>query len=193
MHWFGANGLANGLAVLADETTWSNWDHMTGECFGGDYEGARLDWWPVTISTVDAALQTYEDIRFYPSPRQSIAGEVMKNMSKLRNTIEGRSGFPPHFRGTMSRPIDDRLPEMQNGLGVIVEEKGRFYPMSTIARGETVVDQWLGRPLQVTRSDLDGVLSARWLDTVEDDIPMQLLTRWYGFSFNWPDCEIYQP
>lgn len=163
---------------------------MTGECFGGPYDGMRLDWWPVTISTVKAALQTYQGIRYYPSPRQTIAAELMKNTMKLKSGIKGASAFPPHFRRTMSQPIDNRLPEMENGLGVIVGEAGKFYPMSLIARGETITDAWLDRPLQVTRSDLDGVLSARWLDG-KDDIPMQLLTRWYGFSFNWPACEIY--
>ena len=30
-------------------------------------------------------------------------------------------------------------------------------------------------------------------DLVKPDRPLQLFTRWYGFSFTFPDCELYQP
>lgn len=30
-------------------------------------------------------------------------------------------------------------------------------------------------------------------DPVKPDRPLQLFTRWYGFSFTFPACEIYEP
>ena len=47
----------------------------------------------------------------------------------------------------------------------------------------------MDRPIKIERSAIDGVPKATWLDNGE--VPMQLLTRWYGFSFTYPGCLIY--
>lgn len=44
--------------------------------------------------------------------------------------------------------------------------------------------------LRIERRAADGMLAARWLDRGE--LPMQLMTRCYGFAFTYPDCAIYQ-
>ena len=93
------------------------------------------------------------------------------------------------FKKTMAGEVDGRLPKMTQGLGVIVDEIGKFYPMSVLEKGESVEDVWLERPLRITRGAIDGVLTAVWLDN--DEMPMQLLSRWYGFSFTYIGCDIY--
>ena len=39
---FAVRGLYNGLALLADATTNSYWDHITGACVHGPRQGAQL-------------------------------------------------------------------------------------------------------------------------------------------------------
>ena len=95
----------------------------------------------------------------------------------------------PHFRASMSGPIDNRLPEGEQGLGVMTDDHhAKFYPLRSLGAGP-VADDWLGRTLTITLGEVDGIPSARWAD--DGKAPMQLLTRWYGFAFTYPDCEIY--
>ena len=89
----------------------------------------------------------------------------------------------------MSQKIDPRLPRFTLGLGVISGHSHKFYPMDALPRGGVIEDQWRGRRLRVERPLSDGVPFARWDGSA--DAPMQLLSRWYGFSFTYPDCEIY--
>jgi hypothetical protein len=91
----------------------------------------------------------------------------------------------------MSKQVDSRLEKMAQGLGVIEGDLGKYYPTDRIPKGTVVEDQWLGRPIRIDRSAIDGVPKATWLDTGE--VPMQLLSRWYGFSFTFPNCEIFAP
>ena len=186
-HWFGVCGIANGLAVMRDEETLSLWDHITGEAFEGPMAGRRLDFWPVFMTTVTAVLQKHPDIKLLPSDYRSL-GKSFSGMMH-RKKIEARGRMPRFFRKSMSRDVDPRLEAHAQGLGVIVGEEGKYYPMSAIPKGGRIEDDWLERTLQVERNQLDGVLFARWLDSGE--VPMQLLTRWYGFSFTYPGCAIY--
>ena len=191
-HWFGVPGLANGLAVMRDEETESLWDHITGECFEGPLEGQQMTFWGVSMTTAEAELARGSDIILLKSTYRSLMSTFMKNVVH-RNMNIGENGtrLPPNFRGTMSTEVDPRLPYGAQGLGLIDNENrhGKFYPIDHVARGEFVEDSWLGRPLRVERGKLDGVPFAIWTDTGER--PMQLLTRWYGFSFTYAECEIY--
>ena len=91
----------------------------------------------------------------------------------------------------MHSKIDPRLPKGEQGLGVMNGvDHGKFYPMRAIPKGGAIEDQWLDRPLRIERGAIDGVPFAHWVDNNES--PMQLLTRWYGFSFTYPNCDIYQ-
>ena len=76
---------------------------------------------------------------------------------------------------------------MDQGLGVVVEGRARYYPLSTI-RGREVTDDWAGHLLRLHISDEDGLPAAVWED---DTRPFQIFTRWYGFSFTYPGCEIH--
>jgi hypothetical protein len=78
---------------------------------------------------------------------------------------------------------------LTQGLGVIVGNKAKYYPMNRIP-ADGIWDIWLGRKLRVQRGAIDGVPRASWQDTNEE--PLQLLTRWYGFSFTYPRCEIFE-
>jgi len=104
--------------------------------------------------------------------------------------IHEKVWLPKFFHASMNSPIDPRLDKMTQGLGVVVGGKSKYYPMNLIP-SVGLNDAWLGRTLHIDRGSIDGVPHAKWNDNEEG--PMQLLTRWYGFSFTYPQCEIYEP
>lgn len=188
IHHFRPYGLLNGLVLLIDKETSSLWDHITGEAIEGPLKGYRLDIWPIHLTTVRAALSEYPDAQIslssYHSIRKWFAGSLYPKF------IHAKILLPFFFRWTMQSEPDPRLPELTQGLGVIVDGRAKYYPLSTIP-AQGIVDRWLNRTLRVECSKYHAVPHAVWNDTNEQ--PMQLLTRWYGFSFTYPGCEIYSP
>jgi len=178
-------GLANGLAVMADQETRTLWDHITGEAIEGPLEGHRLEWWPIRVTTVEAALEEWPDLLMLVSDYRSLPQRFMGMVQNKK--INAKGWLPPGFRDTMSGEVDPRLDEMTQGLGVVVDDEGRFYPMEGIPEGG-LIDDWNGRAMHIDRRAVDGVPKAEWEDG--DGRPMQLLTRWYGFSFTYPECRI---
>lgn len=80
---------------------------------------------------------------------------------------------------------DRRLPEMTQGLGVVVGSRARFYPTQVLAAG--LMENWAGHTLQLGVGLVDKVPYAHWEDGVR---PLQIFCRWYGFSFSYPGCEL---
>ena len=178
---------------MRDEETASLWDHITGECFEGPLEGRRMDFWHVSLTNVSAELAEHPGTILLKSDYKSIKSTFMKAVmgNRLRYGNEG-TFLAPQFRKSMSGKIDPRLPEGEQGLGLMDDlERGKFYPVKLIPEGGAIEDEWLGRTVRIERNTLDGVPFATWIDA--DEPPMQLLSRWYGFSFTYPDCEIYDP
>ncbi len=181
---------------MRDEQSKSLWDHITGECFDGSLKGERLQFWHVALTTVEAELARNSNAVLLKSGHHSLKKNLLKWVHSTRlgdksfiNREKTKLGF--YFRSSMSGDIDARLPEGDQGLGVIdAQDKGKFYPLRLFPKGEVVTDVWQGRTLLIECDSLDGVPSARWADGGE--APMQLLSRWYGFSFTYPDCEIYE-
>ena len=58
--------------------------------------------------------------------------------------------------------------------------------MTTARQG--LVDDLDGRGLQIAMGP-DGIPTATWRD--DGSLPLQLFTRWYGFSYTYPGCEVY--
>lgn len=86
--------------------------------------------------------------------------------------------------------VDDRLPEMTQGLGVVVGDRARFYPLTALdADTEHGIDDgWDGQTLHVGRNPIDRVPFATWANGSR---PFQLFTRWYGFVLTFPTCDAY--
>ena len=187
IHWFGVNGIANGLAVMTDEETSSHWDHITGEAFDGLLAGERLEVWPIVISTNQVELVRDPGLPVLRQSYQRTLRRFLQSVPWYRINSE-RKRFPPGFRRSFSAPVDPRLSTFEQGLGVVEGKEARFYPFREIPSGSVLQDRWLDRPLSLERKT--GIApQARWID--EERIPMQLLTRWYGFSFTYPWCSIY--
>ena len=183
-------GLANGLAVMRDEESMSLWDHITGECFDGALEGRKLDFWGVNLTNVKAELARDLNSILLKSDYRSFHSSVMRRAGRLLSYNRTGTILAPHFRKSMSDEIDSRLPEGEQGLGLMVgTERGKFYPLKMIDPADGIADEWEGRRVSIKRNELDGVPEAIWVDTGER--PMQMLSRWYGFSFTYPNCEIF--
>lgn len=181
LHHFSAGGLYDGLVLLIDDETRTYWDHITGEARHGPLAGKRVETWGLEQTTVGAARRAHPELRVLLS-KLPVKGRVMHWMLS-KGPLKGR--LPPGFRDTMT-PIDDRLPEMEVGLGVIADRTQRFYPVSAI--GDGLQDEIDGRGVRIWIGEDDAVPKAQWEDGVA---PIQLFSRWYGFWSTYPGCEIY--
>lgn len=182
IHHLSAGGLYNGLVLLIDDESRTYWDHITGRAVHGPLEGALMEVWGIAITSVQAALRDDPRLLLYRS-KQNFGGRIMSFAAK--HNLLGEK-FPPGFRPTMGKP-DTRLPEMEMGLGVIGDAVQRFYPLSAIRSG--IDDEIEGKPVKIAISTFDGVPSAFFADKTR---PLQLFTRWYGYSYTFPGCQIYE-
>lgn len=181
-----AGGLYNGMVLLVDDQTGTYWDHISGAALHGELAGTRLRRFPIRHTTARAALARYPALEVVLS-EPSLLGKLYGLF--LSRRMVGTKGFlPPGFRGTMGE-LDDRLPDRTQGLGVLVGDEACFYPSSLLERPASVT--LAGRRLRVALGEHDEVPTAEPIDGKER--PFQLYTRWYGFSFTFPGCEIYEP
>lgn len=184
LYHFSAGGLYNGTVLLIDDETRSYWNHMTGECLHGSLKGKKLDAFPLEITNYKTALTNYPEISIFIS-KMGFKGKLMDFFIKK---VHFSKGFlPPGFKKTMGK-IDERLPALSHGLGIFFDNFSKFYPYEKIGAGiEEMID---GRRIIVKVRDGDNVPYAKWQDS--DKIPLQIFTRWYGFSFSFPDCDLFE-
>ena len=140
------------------------------------------------MTTVGAMLTEQPEIQVYLSGFHSFRWRLAQRL--YPRFIHNHILLPGFFHASMREPIDPRLDKLTQGLGVVIGKRAKYYPMDRIPK-DGLDDHWLGRTLRIHRGAVDGVPRAMWLDTHEE--PMQLLSRWYGFSFTYPDCEIFEP
>jgi len=181
VHHFSTGGLYNGLVLLIDDETETYWDHITGEAVYGPLAGAQTDMWSIRITNVKTALQEQPELLLLRS-NPGVFGRMISSAMSLP-FMQGK--LPPGFRKTMDAR-DDRLPEMEMGLGVIACGIKRFYPMALIRDG--IEDDLDSHAIRVRIDESDGIPHAKLADGTR---PIQLLTRWYGFAYTYPGCEIY--
>ena len=187
--------MVNGLALLWDYETGTYWDHVTGEALHGPLKGERLDVWGIEVTTVAAALAEFEAPELHRSSNAPIRAGLMRlitgsDMNMIHNgggrlskamTVLG-------FRRTMPA-VDDRLPEMAQGLGLFEGDRAVFYPVDRITDAG-IRDMWRGKPVVIRRGKIDRIPFAVYEDD-ESERPMQLLMRWYGFCLTFPRARIY--
>lgn len=169
------------MVLLIDDETRTYWDHITGKAVHGKLAGAQLEVWAAPMTTVAAALARDGDVelsRSHPALFKRMFGHVMHS---LANIVK----LPAKFRGTMGE-ADTRLPEWTHGLGVIDGDQARYYPMKSI--GEGIEEDWAGRTIRIAVDEVDNIPFAQWDDGTR---PMQLLSRWYGFSYTYPATTIF--
>jgi len=185
--WFEAGGLYDGLVLLRDLQTKSYWNHITGECLYGDYAGHQLEINNLYHYTIEAALIEFPDLKIAVSKLAFPMNIFSKISTKL---LMKKKGFiPPIFRKTMSKG-DTRLEEHVIGLGIVINNKAKFYPVDDIISEKTIRDVFQDLNLEITFDEASRTPRCKIKN--EDTIPMQLYTRWYGFSYTYKGCQIYK-
>jgi len=168
-----AGGVSDTMMLLVDDQTGSCWLPSTGQAVQGPLTGQRLPTWPIQLISAGEALQRYPDLRL---ARSGVAPEVLRQL--------GTAWTAPVRR---EAAVGSPRPEIEHGLGVVVEGRARYYPLPVARRG--LRDEWDGRALRVQVRQGGDVPMAEWEDGGH---PFQLFTRWYGFSLTFPDCRVVQ-
>lgn len=216
-------GIYNGLALMRDLETSSLWHHITGECIDGTLAGASLeDEHPLHYLTAAETLKRFPQAVFPVKVELKWWQRLLANIFRRTMWTDTNGMIPPIFRPFMPKR-DERLPELEVGLGVAHKGEARFYRLSTLNDyGSAVIDTLAGEQMVVfidpyssaphaicTSADtcywedktlmLDnnthiehGLLKADDGSVYELTYPHQVFTRWYGFSFTYPHCGIYE-
>ena len=138
IHHFGATGVYHGMAIMRDKETGSYWEHAIGECIHGKLRGRQLETIPAQYLLAEHLLETIPSALLATANQSWFQRLLDRLMMKDFLTPEGH--MPKPFRLSMGK-IDERLPEMQLGLGVWINGKARFYSTQTIrAHGNALID-----------------------------------------------------
>ena len=219
VHTFEHGGLYDGLFLMRDQESGSTWNHMTGECVYGPLKGAVLEVGVLDLMNVAQAVERFPEAQLALS-NMGLFLRLVTRIQLKRGGMEGKGMLPPGFRRTMGTP-DARLPEMEIGLGVWSGEASRFYSRGALKKaGGAVLDRFAGRTLAVYLDPQSGAPAAVCVDarsvswqgaaldlgngtqlregTVRGkgppqspERPLQMLTRWYGFQYTFPGCDIF--
>lgn len=212
-------GLYNGLALIRDRETNSFWSHYTGECLHGPHQGYQPEVIaPIQFTTAAQALKMYPDASIALAQQTFFARFFSWLMQRTSLTAKG--AIPPHFYKTMAE-ADDRRPRLDIGLGITDGNLARYYPLEILKESSVIVDQFNDQNLviyidpvsQIPSAFYSDASTAHWeadtlhLDTGEmvrdgqlyspdgdtriPDRPTQQFARWYGFSYTFPNCEIF--
>lgn len=181
VHHFHVVGAYNGQAVFADRETGSIWNHLTGECLHGEFEGTVLPVRPPEQYTLRDLRSAKPDCQVLLS-KQSLQERLMgRLMPRMLNLIGER--MPKRLRLTMTE-VDSRLPKLTIGLAIQVGSDIRFYPRAAIH--DSMEDELGGARLTFHDADIPYALNER------GERPFQLMIRWYGFNLTYPDGTLYE-
>jgi len=217
---FVARGLYHAMVLMADDQTESYWDHLSGTCLTGAYQGKQLERIGSMMSTTAKnALAKYPDLQLFVSNIEDDEQEDLKGMNALRHSENPVEAFENFINPSYE---DDRLPRLTMGLGVWSDTANKFYSYLQLnANNNVIFDSFDGRNMIVYLDPIAHVPmafytdadSAHWHgdtlhlsngDYVRNsvlcdasfkpqpiDLPLQLFIRWYAFVFKFPQTAIY--
>ncbi len=218
VHWFAEQGLFDGLFLMRDEESGTFWDHMTGDAVYGPMVGSSLEVQPLVMTTAEQALEMAPDARITLSD-QAIRRDSDMKVDGLLAGIRGR--LNAFFQGTVAKEDDRRpTMDLGLGLWTDsearyypmdrVREEGRaivdtfngervliFIDPETFVLSAFLVSgddpEWRGDRLRLSDGSYveNGVLHDASGDAVAGARPLQVFTRWYGFSLTFPETEIW--
>jgi hypothetical protein len=185
---FAPRGLYNGLILLGDDETKSYWDHITGQCVYGKMKGKQMSIIPIIQTTVSMALEKWSNLNVAISKPPFLMRLITPFMKKVHH----KAAMPPGFMKTIDK-LDTRLPKMESGLGIITKNTQRFYPLEIIKKNNGEIhDNIEGHNIHIVLDKNDRAPIAYYTNSKgNSEKPMQLFSRWYGFSLTFPNCEIY--
>lgn len=218
VHWFAEQGLFDGLFLMRDEESGTFWDHMTGEAVYGPMVGSSLEVQPLVMTTAEQALEMAPDARITLSD-QAIRSDSDMKVDGLLAGIRGR--LNAFFQGTVAEEDDRRptmdlglglwtdddatyypmdrvreegraIVDTFNGENVLVFIDPKTFVLSAFIVGGDEVE-WDGDVLRISDGSYveNGILRDASGGKVEAARPLQVFTRWYGFSLTFPETEIW--
>ena len=218
VHWFAEHGLYDGLFLMRDEESGSYWDHMTGEAVYGPLTGSRLEVFHVTQTTVAQVLSQDRDALITISDRAIRTDEQMGTSSLLSrvggrlnrmfsSTVKEEDGRRPTmdigmgvWDGDLARyyPYDEvvgrgnALFDIFGGRQVVIYLDPSAYSLAA-AYTEAGGFRWEDRVLRF--SDGSFIENAIFHDAsgerAQIERPLQVFTRWYGFSLTFPQTDVF--
>lgn len=219
VHRFAEHGLYDGLFLMMDLETGTFWDHMTGRAVYGPLAGEQLEVTAgLQHTTAGQALLSHPDALITLSDEAIRTDDEMK-VGGLLAGIRGRlNGI---FESTVDRHDERRPPmDLGLGIWSdenaryypmdVVRGEGRFV-FDTFAGRSVIVlidpenfvlsafhvqattGDWDGKILRLADGSYveSGVLHDAAGAVVEGARPLQVFTRWYGFSLTFPHTGIH--
>ncbi len=218
VHTFSEHGLYDGLFLLRDEETGTFWDHMTGDAVYGPLVGTRLEVSNLRMTTAAQILDEEPDALVTISERRLRSDEQMEIGSLLSRVGRGLSGL---FSSTVKEEDDrlptmdlglgiwdgdvaryysyDDVTESERAI--LAQFQGRtllvYLDPTAHALASFFVDaagfEWDDGVLRLSNGTYveNGVVHDASGERIRPDRPLQVFTRWYGFSLTFPDTEIY--
>lgn len=153
---FGFHGIWQGVAVLYDRKTESQWLHLSGECIRGELKGKQLQ-------AVTGYHTTWKDWR-EQHPETKVMAPVasyVKHYFDRNSAHRGAQYFPDQFQATI-RDRDGRLALTDLLYGVVAEDAAKAYPLVALAKAEIAVvnDQVGNLPIVVVFDRTTGSCGA---------------------------------
>lgn len=221
VHTFTEQGLYDGLFLMYDHESGSHWNHMTGEAVRGPMKGRTLSIENVYHTSVRQVLDEDPDAIAAWSGHPSVTQLSGDNRGSLRRLLDRITGVPAMFPATMGEedPRRERmemgigiwtedvqryypLPVVREWDNIVFDDFGGenvlvYYDPSAYAlmveRTDASGARWDGDVLLLSNGDRieDGILFGADGERKERDRPLQVFTRWYGFSLTFPETEIF--
>jgi len=218
---FQEQGLYDGLFLLGDQETGTRWNHLTGEALVGPLVGKTLPTEIVLHTTVAQALATDPDavVAISEHPRARARTESGGTLSGLLDRIRGVPPMFPATLGTED-DRRARM-DIGIGIWDAARRARYYSMTDVEEAGGAVLDTFSGRSVLVYFDPNAHSLQALYIDATEfswqdkvlvldsgDRIenglllgedgarldmerPLQVFTRWYGFSLTFPDTEVF--
>lgn len=223
VHRFTEQGLYDGLFLMWDYESGTRWNHMTGEAVHGPLVGERLEVDNVLHTTVEQVLAQDPDAMLAWSEHPAAIARSGERGGILDRLLARIRDVPDMFPGTMGsedsrrdrmemgigiwsddlaryypmpavRAEDDALFDDFAGQNVLI-----FYDPTARALAAEVTDadayEWDGSILRLSNGDRieEGVLLDSTGARKERTRPLQVFTRWYGFSLTFPETTVWEP
>jgi len=219
-HHFAARGVYNGLLLMGDRESGSFWDHITGKCVHGPLKGSQLEVFPLLHMNVAQSLALYTKVQIAISKLTFMQQLNVFFMGPILRSKRGF--FPPVFKKTMSKEDTRRpRMDSGLGVWNKTRQR-YYPLEHLRKQGSALIDEFDGRRLLVYIDPTSNTPVAIYTDATryiwhKDELnldtgeiirggalynaqgmtqsvlhPMQMLTRWYGFAFTFPGCELYE-
>jgi hypothetical protein len=217
-HHFSEHGLYDGLFLMRDEESGTFWDHMTGEAVYGELVGRRLPVSELRQTTVaqvfdedrdamvalsDQALRRDADLR----PEGLLASVRARLNGFFSNTIEAEDDRRPTMDLGLGLWEDEYAiyypyeTIVDGDRAVLGTFRGRGVLVYLDPTSRTLAAYYTGAEAYEWDDDVlrlsdgtyieSGVLRGPDGERLRGRRPLQVFTRWYGFSLTFPDVPIY--